>query len=88
MIEVEVEILRTIEVEVDINPALEGMGGDGEAILKNTEGTIISTTPIPPEQSVDIEVADVVIDVYKDNALQQTANIPYNKDETININWN
>jgi hypothetical protein len=45
-------------IEVTIAPI-----GDGEAVLKDTDGNVLSTTPVPPETTVDIVAPDATVEI-------------------------
>jgi hypothetical protein len=49
-------------IEVTIAPS-----GDGEAVLKDTDGNVLSTTPVPPETTVDIAAPDADYQIRKSN---------------------
>jgi hypothetical protein len=49
-------------IEVTIAPS-----GDGDAVLKDTDGNVLSTTPVPPETTVDIVAPDADYEIRKSN---------------------
>jgi hypothetical protein len=68
-------------IEVTIAPS-----GDGEAVLKDTDGNVLSTTPVPPETTVDIVAPDGTVNVNKsDGVLISAVTVASGSTEPYNV---
>jgi hypothetical protein len=67
-------------IEVTIAPS-----GDGEAVLLDTDGNILSTTPVPPETTVNIVAPDAIAELYFDGELIDTLSILSGGTDSFNI---
>jgi hypothetical protein len=67
-------------IEVTIAPS-----GDGEAVLLDTDGNVLSTTPVPPETTVNIVAPDAIAELYFDGELIDTLSILSGGTDSFNI---
>lgn len=76
-------VLKTVTVAS--NGSETSVINDSTAVVKNSDGTTISTTSINAEASTDITLADTDYEIYVNGTLNQTVSLPTLETNTINI---